>query len=328
MDVLGYSCGMVEWLADRLFGSDHERERIFIQRSTFNWMRSLAIATDVDAFSNEELAVSYEAVGRRAANDQADDASFERLLMAQHHHSSGQTLRDSNIDPHQSVRLAIVAWYYTVYEASSAMIAAQDGSVDETHAGTDKKFLHSIVANGHARGPFELHTDSLVLADIEEQVEAIRNGCKYSLKNRAPSTYDESWGALCEYLKGTAQRKYEAELLTIKNQRDFKALGVSDFRTRNARELRDKYLKKKGSTFLTQAFRYRGKANYRDAIYLSYGHRLDDELTVFLDDLLTVSGAFLRMSVHFCQRRIGRESWASFIADLEKHSLVGVPDSP
>ena len=50
--------------------------------------------------------------------------------------------------------------------------------------------------------------------------------------------------------------------------------------------------------FLTQSYRYRGKANYRDSVYLSYGEDNSNLLNILLKDLELVSKKFF--SYVFC----------------------------
>ena len=71
----------------------------------------------------------------------------------------------------------------------------------------------------------------------------------------------------------------------------FKALAVTDFRKQAARSLRDAAYARRGIAFLHQASRYRGKANYRDAIFLAYTERLPALRLMQLERTLLVSDA-------------------------------------
>jgi hypothetical protein len=71
-----------------------------------------------------------------------------------------------------------------------------------------------------------------------------------------------------------------------------------------------------------EASRYRGKANYRDAIYLAYGRSVPRMLDGFIDDLATALGGFAAMAASYVSRRIGQGTWMAFLGDLEaKRSL-------
>jgi hypothetical protein len=84
---------------------------------------------------------------------------------------------------------------------------------------------------------------------------------------KTPKTVTEFYGCAVSYLKGTADHLREDREREIKRKN-----RLPDFRKKDAREVRDRGLAERGVCFLHQAFRLRGKANYRDAIYMSYKH--------------------------------------------------------
>jgi len=110
----------------------------------------------------------------------------------------------------------------------------------------------------------------------------------------------------------------------VKKSAEFKKLDVDNFRKKAAKELRDRYLTNSHVNFLVQAFRYRGKANYRDSIFLSYGYDNNDKVKQFTQDLLDVTKAFIRMTTYYVSKRIGPETWEQFINDLEEHSRLSI----
>ena len=70
----------------------------------------------------------------------------------------------------------------------------------------------------------------------------------------------------------------------------------------------------------------RGKANYRDALFLTYGAQVGTTIDGFLRDMKSVLHAFLGMAEAFCARRIGEANWQTFLEDLESHlSLATMP---
>jgi len=101
-------------------------------------------------------------------------------------------------------------------------------------------------------------------------------------------------------------------------------LGVKDFRTKIAQELRDKRLSGRGIGFLHQAFRYRGKANYREALYLGYGTSVETTLALYIDDLSVVLDAFVTAAGLFCARRLGAAVWSEFVSDIEGHRAFSI----
>jgi hypothetical protein len=97
----------------------------------------------------------------------------------------------------------------------------------------------------------------------------------------------------------------------------FKSLGVTDFQTKSARELRDSRLEKKSICFVHQASRYRGKANYREALFLAYGPATETMVSGFADDTAIELKAFLAMAGAFAKHKIGTELWSAFVADVD-----------
>ena len=69
--------------------------------------------------------------------------------------------------------------------------------------------------------------------------------------------------------------------------------------------------------FLHQAARYRGKANYREALFLAYGHSTETLLKGFVADQATVLRAFLAMAGAFASRKLGKTLWAEFVDDVD-----------
>lgn len=70
--------------------------------------------------------------------------------------------------------------------------------------------------------------------------------------------------------------------------------------------------------------RYRGKANYRDAIFLAYGTSVPSQLSDFIDDLLVVLKAFAAMAGAYCSLRMGKVAWTEFVDDLEHKKAISV----
>jgi hypothetical protein len=92
--------------------------------------------------------------------------------------------------------------------------------------------------------------------------------------------------------------------------------------------MRDAWYARRSIAFLHEASRYRGKANYRDAIYLAYGKSLPKLLEGFIDDLGDVLLAFSAMAGGYAFMRMGHELWPAFVDDLEaKRSVTTSPRS-
>lgn len=126
------------------------------------------------------------------------------------------------------------------------------------------------------------------------------------------------------YLNGSADYEKCRIEDRVRSSREFAQLGVADFRKKVARQLRDRHLSKGFVNFIVQSFRYRGKANYRDSIFLSYGNDRSELINAFTADLVRVAYKFLRMTSCYVSRRVERGTWDSFLHDLEEHSRISM----
>ena len=71
-------------------------------------------------------------------------------------------------------------------------------------------------------------------------------------------------------------------------------------------------------------FRYRGKANYRDSLFLSYGDDNSEKIEIFVHDLEKVSRVFQHMAAGYLSRRVEKGAWPEFIADLQANSRLSL----
>ena len=284
---------------------------------TVNWMKALALLVQHHGVTFGNATTLYATVQKRASTIQEENTIFEQLLFALNQVSALGALR-ATAKKSDVARVGIVAWYYGIYTAASAMVAAQDGSFQDDHTSTANAWDRQFAAFGPVRvmPPFSLRVSSLVESIYESEVAAMRTGPKFALTH-APSTNLEAHGACCAYLSGNAAWwKWKAEE-SLKATREFKVLNVTDFRGRAARDLRDSRLQGKAVSFVHQAFRYRGKANYRDAVFLGYGTLTEVMLTDYIDNLASVLRGFVSMAGAFCAKRIGQPLWNDFVNDLE-----------
>jgi hypothetical protein len=156
------------------------------------------------------------------------------------------------------------------------------------------------------------------------QVVAKRvSGFVHSLTN-PPATAVQAWSCCAESLPGTADWEQWNIRERVAQSREFRDLGAGSFRTTAARQLRDAWYQKRGIAFLHQASRYRGKANYRDAIYLAYGKSVPRLLESFIDNLAQVLSAFSAMATAYASIRMGRELWLAFRDDLEAKRSISL----
>lgn len=165
--------------------------------------------------------------------------------------------------------------------------------------------------------PFSLRVSSLVQSVFTAEIEALKGGNTFPLTS-SPSNPTEAFGACCGYLSGTAKWAKWVVEEEVRNSKEFKTAGFTDFRKRNAQVLRDNRLQNKTISFVHQAFRYRGKANYREAYFLGHGGQATETLLFdYIKDLSTVLRAFLVMAGGFASKRVGDALWNDFINDIE-----------
>lgn len=309
---------MPSWLLDRLFNHQEQPTPRFAFQGTVNWMRALAILADGQSFSTQALQAKYRPVQRRNANPEADTLAYEMLLMGLHNLYGLKSLTTPESNKYGIVRSAIIAWYYCTYYSSKAMIAACSGSDPQTHAKSARVWQSDIVEAGLAVQPFSYMLSNVVSQTVDLEIAQLRQGNAHDL-NLEPTNQIEALGATLSYLKGTADYvKWQTEE-EVKNGRAFRDLGVQNFRTAAARALRDDHLRRESVNFLVQAFRYRGKANYRDSIYLSYGANRTETIASFVSDLGVVAERFLTMAAHYVARRVERGTWQHFSADMDEN---------
>ena len=314
---------MSKWLLDRLYNHKDQPTVRFAFQGSINWIRGLSILVDSELFSDDNLKNHYENVTRRNVNEIADTRVFENILMSLHNVSALQKFESLENNHYDVVRLAIVAWYYAIYYASKAMIAATSESDSQTHADTAKVWQNNIIERGFAVEPFNFSITNITTKNIDEVVSSLREGNTYDTST-SPTNREEAIGGVFSYLKGTAKYTQWQTEERVKNSREFRNLNVDNFRTKAARELRDQKFQNGVVNFLTQAFRYRGKANYRDSIYLSYGDNREEEIETFINDLENISLKFLKMASFYVSKRVERGTWDEFVEDIRQNSQLTI----
>jgi hypothetical protein len=289
--------------------------------ATLNWMRALAILVKDQSIDAATMKGLCAVVTKGTLSDQAVNTVYEQLLMSLHHLAAlkAMTTLPNQID---TARSAIVTWYYGIYHAASAMNAAQGGSSQETHAETANAWDRYFAGRPWIPTPYSYRLNTLVRKDVEAAIAALRGSNSHDL-NYEPSNALEAFGACLSYLKGSANWRADYIEDDLK-RKELKNLGLSDFRTKQARVLRDSRLTGKAFGFAHQAFRYRGKANYREALFISYGSHVSATLGNFQNDMATVLAGFLSMSGSFCAKRIGKDPWNTFYDDLTANTTLSV----
>lgn len=295
--------------------------------STINWMRAMAMIAEHEKINSAKAKSLYRSVSPRKMTEEQENTIFEQLVFALHDCSALRALRHSQKEA-DVVRVGIVSWYYGIYAAASAMTTAKDGSFQNSHTGTIEAWDRQIASNELVCPPFNTRISSLMKDVVDVEPDKLSAGSKFFLAGRVPLNVEEARAACHAYFSGTIEWWRKETDKKIKKEKDFRSLGVNNFRTKKAREIRNKSWEKKAVGFLHQAFRSRGKTHYRDAIFLSYDASVSTNLSQYLKDLSTVLEAFVSLSGMFCSRRLSSVAWNNFLRDLEaKRTFSLAPSS-
>ena len=130
--------------------------------------------------------------------------------MALHNAASVQAMRSA---PAYDVgRSGIVAWYYAIYNAAKAMIAATSGADPQQHTKAAVVWQDDIASRGLAVPPFNYCLTDLTSARVKTAIAAIRGSNPHDL-NLTPADAVMAHGAVVSYLNGTASDyiKWECE---------------------------------------------------------------------------------------------------------------------
>lgn len=291
--------------------------------STINWVRALSILSKEVGLDFKTAQKFYTStVKARSMQQHEENTICEQLLFCLNQiaclRAVGQTENKADV-----ARTAIVSWYYETYAAAQAMIAGADGTFADNHSTVAYQWDRNFPAKGLALEPFNDRMSDLTDLTIQAKLLAIRGRGKHSLSSSKPQTKEDAWGCVYEYLSGSAEWWQWKIKDQVKESKEFKALKVNSFNTKLARNVRDAVYAKKSMGFMHEAFRYRGKANYRDAIFLSYGKNVPALLSPFIKDLENVLTTFSVMAAAYSSVRM-KQYWPTFIDDLEKKKSVSI----
>lgn len=202
----------------------------FALASTVNWMHANAILVSGLGVTFTAARAFYQRVQRKPFTEPQLNSVLEQLLFSLNQIAA---LRALAAAPNKAdvARVGIVAWYYAVYGAASAMIAAADGSFPETHATTALQWDSQFAAPGLAMAPFSDRLGDLVAATVEAEMAGPRARGRHPL-TMSPSTLDQAWGCHAEYLSGTAGWEQWNLEQRVRRSPEFRALGVDNLRRR------------------------------------------------------------------------------------------------
>ena len=304
----------------------------FALPSSTNWIRALTIYVKSNDVNFETCLDFYGKTRIKFRNPSVaeENSIFEQLSFSIHYVSALRSLNEAVRELGQQKnsdfsRLAILSWYYGQYSAAIAMIISHSGMLPTNHMKSAISWASYFVSgNQLAISPFDVFVPSLVKKELEDNVVRLYGGNYKSHKMHHTPTNDMEAGCiLAQYLKGSVEWYRNRAESNIRDSPDFKSLNVDNFRTKKARHVRDRVLRQKHVGYIHQLYRFRSKANYRDALYLALKYdRFRDintnELDSFIIDLASVLEAFVGMAGAFICTKIGEKRWRLLVASIER----------
>ncbi|MBL8804471.1 MAG: hypothetical protein JNN27_20915 [Planctomycetes bacterium] len=314
---------MTYWLYNAIASEDPDREPQLALQSTINWARSLAFEIVQQHGENEKK--QYESClehfrgntqggGSSLSNQSVFEPLFSTLTNTL---SVVSSAAGGPSEPRPwAVPGVIVSWYYAFYTAMRSMLAASGVNAPDTHTGVIK----SVGASLRTKMPHPLN----MLArwsrneDFTKELPDYPRVGSRELTTAFLPTRICAQEMLLGYLSGTRAREVDKVKDRLRKEH-----GYQDFRTKAARKVRDAAIQTRVYNFMDCAFRYRGKANYRDAIYISYGSRELVHRAEFLASLATTSKFAFVCALAFVRNRLGETAPKEFLNDLSQN-LRGV----
>ena len=307
---------MTSWLYSHVLQEDESRQPAFSLQSAVGWIQALRHESEAEHgkhTSRQFLRCRdfFKNSLGPAKNPPALALIFEPLFSSITQSMTLERMSAPEVAAPWGRPAAVITWYYAVYAAVRAMLAALGQTVGESHSAAMKAYAASLGAK--LPHPLNMHAIRTSGETYTSRLPSHPKAKPYDLSRSFPGTSAAARGMLLQYLSGTCKWyvwRTKAKILSENK--------VRDFRTKSARELRDRRLQN-DIAFLHCAFRYRGKANYRDAIYLAYGSTDLAAASHFVEDLAASARFISLVGLAFVERRVGAKATTAFIKDLKKN---------
>lgn len=205
---------------------------------------------------------------------------------------------------------AIVQWYYAVYNSLRAINIAQTFVLTDKHAALAKSLNNLTKFLPH---PFNMRAQWQSAENYTCILPTPGHTDVYDLIKAFEEDSAKCRGMIVQYLKGTTK----FELNKVKERLKEKS-RIDNFKSAENRALRDR-MAPRIINFLHCASRYRGKANYRDAIFLTYGDvdvRFDGRFVQALHNSARFANL---MAFAYLKERVPGKHWKSFKTDLDEN---------
>lgn len=305
---------MSSWLYAQITAETPGRAPRFAEQSTQNWFQALAyeVTNEHGSSTAEQLRACRRAVKSQppvSGTALPAGAIFELLFGAVANAMALTTLANDSRSVTWHRPAAVVTWYYAVYGSIRSMFAVAGQPVAENHSAAMRTYVSLL--RQRMPHPFDMVARHHKAEEYELLLPLYPETQKYDLKLSFTPSAHAARGMLLQYLGGTADWYTDRTKERLKRQHK-----ITSFHRQQAKDLRDKTLETQIG-FMHAAFRIRGKANYRDAMFLTYGAR---ELSVspdFIVSLATTARFVTLAALAFAERQIGVESVRNFVADMQ-----------
>lgn len=305
---------MGSWLYSEVL-KDELRNPTFARRSTLNWMKSLRFEIESEHGSSAQeqfnscLQHFKSAYPKRLSPLETN--IFESLYSSLCSTLAIQTSENNADNESWMQPSSIVSWYYSIYFSVQSMLSITGQSVDDNHASIYRAYASNL--SDQMPHPLNMKATHLKNEQYQPILPKYESANSFSLTKSFPEERNAAKGMLIEYLSGTA--KYYSWLT---KENILKKSRFENFMSKEAKQERDKKLQKKVG-FMHCAFRYRGKANYRDAIYLTYGKTSPNETKDFLRDLKIVARFLFITALALAYRSPLKDDVMLFLEDIDNN---------
>lgn len=311
---------MDNWLYTEVIKENDIRAPVFAWQSTINWMKALRfeIINEHGCSTKEQFESCvrhFKSAYPKKLSPSNNSYIFESLYKSLTGSLSLQTCAKNSSKESWILPSAIVTWYYSIYFSFLSMFGTTGQSVDDNHASVYRAFASNLC--DQMPHPLNMKASYLDNENYSILLPNYLSAASFSLSKKFPECESAAKGMILEYLSGNA--KYYTWLT---KDRILKKSEYTDFRSKAAKEDRNRQLPKK-IAFMHCAFRYRGKANYRDGIYLTYGKASAEDTKEFLEDMKIVSQFVFINALALVYRSPLSPEVNKFLLDIDKN-LKGI----
>lgn len=313
------------WLYEQVFGNADERKPHYAEQSALNWLRALRFETEREhgATVAEQMVAVRRAI-RAETKMRGEPLAIGRILepMVGGITNCMALLRLARLSPDVPwVRpSAAVIWYYALYGSVRAILATVGHAPAENHGAGMNAYVG--VLRKRMPHPFDMLASHVRNEEYACTLPYAPFAVPFNINESFVASASLAQGMILQYLSGTADWYTERTKAKLRERKK-----IVKFNTADARRERDRALEKTLG-FMHVAFRYRGKANYRDHIYLTYGRRELSTANVYIEDLAVTARFLVLVALAFAEWHVGKDITSTFIADLHVNLRRGNVATP